>query len=232
MGRSLWREDGTVVYNCCWPSPAQSVSGPSPVGLETIFFCLRFETSRFVASYDSQGYGGSIRPSLHTGIFNNVKVKVKSSQSHIATDGQSISKSWRRSSFTLEVFKIKSKSHYTDGQSISKSWCWAPSEAHDQIFITLWQLCSCFSGAPSLTRGQVCVLYVLLALASVVFLESEYLRTRDTILLSQIWDFTFRRLLRLAGSKWRYSNPPPQVWSKSKSKLYYDRRSVGQSVLE
>jgi hypothetical protein len=27
------------------------------VGLVTIFYCLRFETSLFVASYDSQGYG-------------------------------------------------------------------------------------------------------------------------------------------------------------------------------
>jgi hypothetical protein len=24
VGRSLWRQDGSVVYNCCWPSPAQS----------------------------------------------------------------------------------------------------------------------------------------------------------------------------------------------------------------
>jgi hypothetical protein len=47
--------------------PAQSVSGPSPLGLETIFYCLRFETSFFVASYDSQGHGGGIRPRLHTG---------------------------------------------------------------------------------------------------------------------------------------------------------------------
>jgi hypothetical protein len=29
------------------------------------------------------------------------------------------------------------------------------------------------------------------------------------ILLSQIWDFPFRRLLRFAGSRWRYSTPPP-----------------------
>jgi hypothetical protein len=42
VGRSLWREDGSVVYNCCWLSPAQSFLGPSPVGLETIFYCLRF----------------------------------------------------------------------------------------------------------------------------------------------------------------------------------------------
>jgi hypothetical protein len=49
-------------------SPAQSFSGPSPLGLMTIFYCLRLETSLFVASYDSQGYGGGIRPRLHTGV--------------------------------------------------------------------------------------------------------------------------------------------------------------------
>jgi hypothetical protein len=31
-----------------------------------------------------------------------------------------------------------------------------PSGAHDQIFITLWQLRSCFCGEPSLTRGLLC----------------------------------------------------------------------------
>jgi hypothetical protein len=34
---ALWREDGSVVYNSCWPSPAQSFSGPSPLGLVAIF---------------------------------------------------------------------------------------------------------------------------------------------------------------------------------------------------
>jgi hypothetical protein len=48
-----------------WASPAQSFSGPGPVGLATIFYSLRFETSLLVASYDSQGYGGGIRPCLH-----------------------------------------------------------------------------------------------------------------------------------------------------------------------
>jgi hypothetical protein len=48
-------------------SPAQSFPGPTPVGLLTIFYCLRFETSLFVASYYSQGYGGGIRTRLHTG---------------------------------------------------------------------------------------------------------------------------------------------------------------------
>jgi hypothetical protein len=28
----------------------------------------------------------------------------------------------------------------TDGQLANKSWCRAPSGAHDQIFITVWQL--------------------------------------------------------------------------------------------
>jgi hypothetical protein len=114
MGRSLWREDGSVVYICCWPSPTQSLSGP--------------------ILWDSWSY------------------------------------------FTVS----------TDGQSISKSWCRAPSAAHDQIFITLWQLRSCFCGAPSLTRECVCLLYMLLVLASVVFPGSESVWTRDHNLLSQI----------------------------------------------
>jgi hypothetical protein len=104
----------------------------------------------------------------------------------------------------------QSQSHIaTDGQSVSKSWCRAQSGAHDQIVITVWQLRSCFYGAPSLTRGRVCLLYMLLALASTVFLASESLGTRDYILLSQIWDFPFCRLLRLERSRWRYSTPPP-----------------------
>jgi hypothetical protein len=67
-GRSLWGEDGSVVYNCCWSSPAQSFSCPNPIGLVTVFYCLRFETSLFVASYDSQGYGGGIRPRIRSDI--------------------------------------------------------------------------------------------------------------------------------------------------------------------
>jgi hypothetical protein len=66
-GRPLWREDGSIFCMCRWPLPAQSFSGLSPLGLATVFYCLRFETSLFVASYDSQGHGGGIRPRLHTG---------------------------------------------------------------------------------------------------------------------------------------------------------------------
>jgi hypothetical protein len=42
--RPLWREDGSVVYNCYWSSPAQSFSGSSSAGFMIIFYCLRFET--------------------------------------------------------------------------------------------------------------------------------------------------------------------------------------------
>jgi hypothetical protein len=37
------------------------------MGLATIFYCLRFETSLFIVSYDSQGNGGCVRRRLHTG---------------------------------------------------------------------------------------------------------------------------------------------------------------------
>jgi hypothetical protein len=59
-----------------------------------------------------------------------------------------------------------------------------------------------------LWRGRVCLLYMLLAFASAVFLGSESLGTRDRILQSDL-TFPFRRLLRLAGSQRRYSSPPP-----------------------
>jgi hypothetical protein len=86
MGCSLWWQDRSVVYSCCWPSPAQSFLGPSPVGLTTIFYCLRFETSLFTTSYDSQDYGGG-RTCLHT------PSRVKS---YVTTDGQSTTASWNK----------------------------------------------------------------------------------------------------------------------------------------
>jgi hypothetical protein len=42
--RPLWQEKGSVVYNCCWSSPAQSFLGLNPTGLRIIFYCVRFET--------------------------------------------------------------------------------------------------------------------------------------------------------------------------------------------
>jgi hypothetical protein len=42
------------------------------------------------------------------------------------------------------------------------------SGAYDQIFIIVWRLLVCWFGAPSLARGRVCRLQLLLALASAV----------------------------------------------------------------
>jgi hypothetical protein len=44
VGLPLWREDVSVVYNCCWSSPGQSFSGPSAAGLMAIFYCLKLDT--------------------------------------------------------------------------------------------------------------------------------------------------------------------------------------------
>jgi hypothetical protein len=63
-----------------------------------------------------------------------------------------------------------------------------PPGAQDQIFITIRQLRVCWCGAPSLTRGRVYRLQLLLTLASAVILGSECCGIHDCILLSQIRD--------------------------------------------
>jgi hypothetical protein len=95
-----------------------------------------------------------------------------------------------------------------------------PSGAYDQIFISVKQLRLCWCGALSLTRGRICRLQLLLALASAVIFGSESSGTRDHMLLSQIRDFPFRRLLRLrvqwdswpyvtvSDSRLPFSSPP------------------------
>jgi hypothetical protein len=94
-----------------------------------------------------------------------------------------------------------------------------PSGAYDQIFITVRQLRVCWFGAPSLTNGRVCRLQLLLVLASAVILGSESHWTCDRILVSQIRDFSFRRLLWLAGLRWRYSTPPPHGRTPTNSRM-------------
>jgi hypothetical protein len=83
-----------------------------------------------------------------------------------------------------------------------------PSGAYDQICITIRQLRVCWCGAHSLTRGRICRLQLLLALGSAVIFGAESSGTIDHVLLSQIRDFPFCRLLRLGGLRWRYLNPP------------------------
>jgi hypothetical protein len=98
------------------------------------------------------------------------------------------------------------------------------------------QLRVCYFAASSLTRGRVCNLLLLLVLTSSVPLWYESRENQDHNLLSQFLrltqpegpgprmyilqeqggvvippgtGFTFCRLLRLAGQRWKYSNPPP-----------------------
>jgi hypothetical protein len=99
MGRPLWLGDGSVSCVCCWPSPAQSFLGRSPLGLATIFYYLRFETSIFVAFYDSQGHGGGIWSCLHTGV---VEVRV------LTTSSSFIAVTRTAQETSLPVFRVLS----------------------------------------------------------------------------------------------------------------------------
>jgi hypothetical protein len=83
--------------------------------------------SLFVASYDSQSYGGGIRPRLHT--WNWTK-QVQSS-----------------------TFKVMLRPTVSRPVCLGIKH---PSGAYDQIFITVRQLQACWCGALSLTRGRVC----------------------------------------------------------------------------
>jgi hypothetical protein len=89
---------------------------------------------------------------------------------------------------------------------VSLSWNKAPIRGLRSHFY--YCHCGFVDVGRCLTRGRVCRLQLLLALASSVILESESRGTRDHISLSQIRDFPFRRL-RLARLRWRYSTPPP-----------------------
>jgi hypothetical protein len=81
-----------------------------------------------------------------------------------------------------------------------------------------------------MTKGRVCRLQMLLALANAVIFGSQSGGTHGHILLPQIRDFHFRRLLRLAGIRWRYSTPPPHgklsSQSESHSQSYYTTGGV------
>jgi hypothetical protein len=85
----------------------------------------------------------------------------------------------------------------TDGQLVSLSCCQVPSGVQDQILITIRQIQVCWCGVPSLSRGWVCCLQLLLAFASAV--TQLYHREPDS----------FCHLLWLAELQWRYLNPSP-----------------------
>jgi hypothetical protein len=124
MGRPLWREDGSVVYNCSRLLPVQTFSGPTPMGLMTIIYCLRFETSLFVASYDSQGYGGGIRVRLNAGAHSSESA----SESYITTDGQSASLSWNKAYVPYDQIFITVR-------RLAVCWYGAPSLTRGRVLL-------------------------------------------------------------------------------------------------
>jgi hypothetical protein len=119
---------------------------------------------------------------------------LQQSQSYVTTDGQSATNTQSRSQNCVT----------TDGQSASLSWNKPHIWGLRQDFYYSVTVAGLLMWALSLTRVRFYRLQLLLALASVVILWSEFFGTRDHILLSEIWAFPFSRLLRLAG---RYSIP-------------------------
>jgi hypothetical protein len=135
-----------------------------------------------------------------------------------------------------------SQSYFTTGglPPISSSWR-RPLRLTASIFIFKLNVCGCSPYVTSsLTRGWVYRLQLLLVLASAVIHRSETCGIHYHILLSEIRDspnlegqipilisprercgpvmppgtgFPFRRLLRLAVLRWRYSTPPPHRFS-------------------
>jgi hypothetical protein len=91
----------------------------------------------------------------------------------------------------------------TNGQSVSKSWCRAPSGAHDQIFITIWQLRYCFFVGRPLRQEEGSVFCICgWSLPAQSFSGPSPLGFA-TIFYCLRFQTPFRRLLRLAGSRWR-----------------------------
>jgi hypothetical protein len=115
------------------------------------------------------------------------------------------------SRFVLFVVSESESESYvtTDGQSASLSWNEAPIWAFRPDFHYCETVAGLLMWGALSDKRTVRRLQLLLALASAVILGSESRGAHDHISLSQIRDFHFRRLLRLEGSRWRHSTPPP-----------------------
>jgi hypothetical protein len=145
----------------------------SPAGLMTTFYSLKFETfptwrARSPYLYPP-GVGWPIYSPRHWVSFSSPRMT-------------------RRA--TVEVRVFDPTSTRDPSYSSSKQYC-------QKVGRSLWRedgsvVCNC-----------------------AVILGSQFLGTHGRILLSKIRDFRFRRHLRLPGSRWRYSTPPPHGLKKT-----------------
>jgi hypothetical protein len=152
VGHPLWREDGSVVYNCCW-----SLSGLSPAGIMTLFLCLKFETPRTWRARSPYLHppGAGWKNKISSSVVE--KTDNGQSQSYITTDGQSTSLSW------------------------CQARIWDPRQIFLLFKIIFIQLQVCWYGVPSLMRSRVYSSQLLLGFASAVFIGSEPRRTHHHI---------------------------------------------------
>jgi hypothetical protein len=171
VGCPLWWEDGSVVYSCCWASPAQSFLGPNPAGHSQIWdsFNLEYQVPVFIYPknrvaylypcwdlsqkskaklyYDRQSVGQSLLVSgTHLGPATNSSKNFFFRNLRVSYCGApSLT---RGRVCNLQCNDASSVSSYmaTDGLSASLSWCRVPWPDFD-FFV--WQLLSSQCRAPS-----------------------------------------------------------------------------------
>jgi hypothetical protein len=135
--------------------------------------------SLFVTSYNSQGYAGGIRQCFNTGF-----------------------------SYLIPCLRLSLMLRST----VSRPVCLGVKAPFGDLRPDLYY-CLTLAGLliwGALSDEKVGLSFaLLLAFTRAVIFGSESPRTRGHILLSQIRDFPFRRLIRLAGLRWRYSTQPP-----------------------
>jgi hypothetical protein len=156
MQHTVWRDDGSVVYNSCWCSPAQSFWGPIPAGLVTIFYCFN-STVPQPGGPDPRTYIPQALGSLFVASYSTWKSKLQ-----------------------VKV-KVKVMLRPTVSRPV-RLGVKHPTGAYDQLFIAVRQWRVCWCGTVSLMRERVCRLQLLLVLASAVKLRAESRGTRDHIL--------------------------------------------------
>jgi hypothetical protein len=157
-----------------------------------------------------------------------------------------VSNTIRHNRLQMVVSKVWVTLRLTVSQPVTMSWCWAHSATCDRILLPVGRLLSdnCIlvsAGCPVWRENES-------AVCSAITQWSESSRTHNHTLLSHlrppIWrarftypprcpvippgtGFFLRRLLRLAGLRWRYSNPPP-TW-RARSRIYIYAPGTGWS---